>query len=143
MIKIRLFHIIFEMKHILKMKFYLCKTRKKYSHWSFLNFNFNCLKFFHFLVCLYYSSNRNHDLQIFLAWLFVCLSVSNKHQNGWTNRAQLFIVNLHDFRMLQNMKNVDIYYFLKCSNLSPIIRESLRTIKNGAKRKKYKIVWNI
>ena len=47
-------------------------------------------------------SNWNSKLILYLyinlACLFVCLSVSNKRQNGWTDRAQIFCGTSRDHR---------------------------------------------
>ena len=35
-------------------------------------------------------------INTYLPCLFVCLSVSNKRQNGWSNQARICCGNLHD-----------------------------------------------
>ena len=46
------------------------------------------------MVGLVQSNCDLPNLYIYFAWVYVCLFVSNKRQNGWTERAQIFFGSL-------------------------------------------------
>ena len=74
------------------------------------------------------SSNVNPSMHIntLLVWVGVCLFVSNKRQNGWTDRAQIFYGTSRDHReslyMITNFKKCvsKVFNFVKKSKFLKI-----------------------
>ena len=81
------------MTHLFNKKYYILKTNKI----DFREIIHN-LKYHDLYVSNIKQANSSFHLYINLACLFVCLFVSNKRRNGWTDRAQIFCGTSRDPR---------------------------------------------
>ena len=114
------FHIIRDLKHHSKTKcFVMWQNQLKIplisSYYSTVSWYTHC-----YMHCTYINISFIY-LYINLAWVSVCLFVSNKRQNGWTNRAHIFCGSSRDPReglwMIKFKKKLCLKVFCFCKIL--------------------------